>query len=232
MLWVQNNKESFVPSALKSHLQLVRPPGQPPSGERDQRNDTQHNDDELVAALKAGSKEAATPFYYRVRPVVSRTVLRLLRSGEEHDELLQLVMIELVLTIGRFKNQCPLDAWVSTISAHVVCKYLRRKKLERTLFQGLGESASPAYEVPSPSSPASSTLQRGALKRLQRLLESMNPAKAEAFVLHDVHGYDLREVAAILDITVANAQTRLVRGRKELHQLIREDPELATVLHE
>jgi RNA polymerase sigma-70 factor (ECF subfamily) len=44
----------------------------------------------------------------------------------------------------------------------------------------------------------------------------MDPARAEAVFLHDVLGHELAEIAVITGATVAAAQSRLVRGRKEL----------------
>ena len=43
-----------------------------------------------------------------------------------------------------------------------------------------------------------------------------NPAKAEALFLHDALGHDLAEVALLTGVSVAAAQSRLVRARKDL----------------
>jgi DNA-directed RNA polymerase specialized sigma24 family protein len=44
----------------------------------------------------------------------------------------------------------------------------------------------------------------------------MNADQAQTMVLHDVLGYGLVEVAAIMGVTVAAAQRRLSRGHQEL----------------
>jgi len=68
-----------------------------------------------------------------------------------------------------------------------------------------------------PSSDPERALQaRAELQRLQRILGVMNPKHADVLVLHDVLGHELSAIAGITGLTVAAAQSRLVRGRKEL----------------
>jgi DNA-directed RNA polymerase specialized sigma24 family protein len=48
--------------------------------------------------------------------------------------------------------------------------------------------------------------------------------------LHDVYGYDLKEVGQITGVSLSAAQSRLVRGRREVHERIRNDEALARFL--
>jgi len=188
------------------------------------------DDAEILAAMRAGDESAGAAFHDRVRPQVDRTIARLLgRNDNDHEDLVQLAMIELVDSIGRFRGDCSLDSWTSTVAAHLVYKHIRRRKLERRIFANVtAEDVAPA----SSDDPSREAEVTSMLKRVKGHLESIDGEKSWTFVLHDVCGYDLREISQIMDVTVAAAQKRLVRGRNELHVRIEADPELAALLEE
>jgi RNA polymerase sigma-70 factor (ECF subfamily) len=187
------------------------------------------DDSELLASVQRGDPAAAVALHDRLRPVVERSLRRLLGPGDrDHEDLAQQAMIEVVFTIDRFRRDCPLDAWASTVAAHVAFNHLRKRTSERRLF----ESLRIVREVEAVGSTGGSNpvAARSTLRRVLAHLDALDEMKAWTYVLHDICGYDLREVAQITDATVAAAQTRLVRGRRELHERMASDPELAPFL--
>jgi len=187
------------------------------------------DDSELLASLRRGDPAAATALHDRVRPQVDRTIRRLLGPRDfEHEDVAQQAMIELVSTIDRYRGDCSLDSWTSTIAAHVVYKHIRRRRTERRIFGAL--DADLLAETRSTSRIGRETMLRNVMARVRDHLGSLDECKAWTFVLHDVCGYDLREIAKITGVSVAAAQTRLVRGRREVHERIANDPELANLL--
>ncbi|MDP9036531.1 MAG: RNA polymerase sigma factor [Myxococcota bacterium] len=187
------------------------------------------DDSELLAAVRTGDSEAATALYDRVRPQIERTICRLLASSDvDHDDVAQLAMIELVSTIGRYRGECSLDTWTSTITTRVVYKHIRRRKTERRVFGALDGDLLAA--VPSSANTGREVMLRIATPRVLSHLSAIEENKAWTFFLHDVCGYDLREIAQITGVGIAAAQTRLVRGRREVHERIAADPDLARLL--
>jgi RNA polymerase sigma-70 factor (ECF subfamily) len=187
------------------------------------------DDQALVAAVVAGEEAVASTFCRRVWSSVDRTIRRLLGSKDaDRDDVAQLALIELVNTIGRYRGDCSLDAWAQTITSHVIFKHIRRRQLERRIFTDLLSDGAGAVMAPGRDESRSST--RELLGRVAGHLDQMKSERAWAFVMHDVLGYDLREISDMTGSSVAATQSRLVRGRRELHERVAEDPALVDLL--
>ncbi|HEY5090287.1 MAG TPA: RNA polymerase sigma factor [Polyangia bacterium] len=188
------------------------------------------SDDEILAALRRGDDGIAPDFYWRVKPVVDRTVRRLLgRLDSDGEDIVQVALVQLIESLPSYRGECPLDAWVSAVSANVVYKHIRRRRLERYIFvDTLGDDD--LIEACQTAGPTATAQSRDALRRISEHLAAMNPDRAWAFVLHDVCGYSLEEVSHICRISAAAAQSRLVRGRRDLQGRVADDAKLTEIL--
>jgi RNA polymerase sigma-70 factor, ECF subfamily len=210
--------------AQPSRYPLMLVPGGRPDSERPE---PAADDSQLLAGLKARDGSLSSAFYARVRPIIDRTLSRLLgRRDVDYEDVAQRALYELVATIDRFRGDCPLDAWISIVSARVTYRVIRRRRVERRLFADveLDETQDGSR------SPAGSFATRQAVERVRHELGQMDQNRAWTFLLHDVYGYDLKEVGEITGASLSAAQSRLVRGRRELHERIRNDEALARFL--
>lgn len=188
------------------------------------------SDDELVAGVLQDDASWGDAFVRRVWPTVVLTVRRLLGEHDsDADDVAQVAVMEVLASVKRYRRQGPLDAWVRTVTAHTVYKRLRRKSLERKLFTALEAAEPERSRLPSPNA---AVRVRDAVKRLLGHVAELDVDRATAWALHDVHGYGLKEIAQITQVTEAAAQTRLSRGRRELLDRLTKDPALAGLLAE
>jgi RNA polymerase sigma-70 factor (ECF subfamily) len=173
-------------------------------------------DAELVEALVERDPRAGLELYDRLIRVVEWTILRVMgRRGGEHEDLVQAAFEQIVMTLykRRYAQDCSLTSWASAISCHIALNALRAARRGR-LFQAEGGAID--AEPHARTDPEGQLAARHALEKIRAELARMNPDRAEVLVLHEINGLDLSEIASALRISVAAAQSRLSRGRREL----------------
>ena len=197
------------------------------AGDSERPGPPEPDDSTLLAGLKKRDTSLSNAFYARVRPIVDRTLVRLLGPRDsDYEDVAQRALFELVSTISRFRGECPLDAWISVVTARTTYRAIRRRRIERRLF--VDEQS--LELLPATRSHAGSVAARQAIQRVRAELERMNQDRVWTFLLHDVYGYDLKEVGQITGASLAATQSRLVRGRREIHERIKRDEALAHFL--
>jgi RNA polymerase sigma-70 factor (ECF subfamily) len=199
-------------------------PPRRPAGTADEPSDA-----EICRALVDGAAWAADAIYDRVVDVVDAVLFRLLGADAERDDLTQQAIERVISSVvsGRFARGCSLRSWATLLAQHVAVDALRARARERRLFDRRATYQTLELVEAHTATPEQLAETRRRLALLQSALAHVNRQRSEAVVLHDVLGHDLAEIAQLTGVSVAAAQSRLVRGRREVLAWIRayEGPE-------
>ena len=201
-----------------------------PGAEGQMERRPRRGDEEILAGLRRGDTSVAGHFYWRVRPVVNShdaaapgppgSGRRGSRSDRAHS----------AHRIGdQLPGRLPARRMGRTCLGARCVQHIRRRRLERAIFPApLEDDAEIALGVSA--SEVETAMLRQSLRHVTGHLCAMRGERAWTFLLHDVCGYSLDEVARICGVSVAPAQSGLVRGRRDLHEQIAADPVLAGIL--
>ena len=158
----------------------------------------------------------------RLRSIIAAVLRRVIGAKDpEYEDVLQNSLERLFETLDRntFKGDCPLAVWAAVIAKKSAIDSLRKRYREREVF-GPGDPEEAAAFRSSEVGPERAAQARERLERYATALSQLRGRVADVVYLHDVLGYELVEVASMTSISVAAAQSRLVRGRHEIvHRL-------------
>jgi RNA polymerase sigma-70 factor (ECF subfamily) len=195
-------------------LRLV--PGAPPSA-----GAASTSDPDLVASFRAAEPGSGARLYDRLFPVVDVTLVRILgRRESDHADLVQATFEQIVSTLSRrtYEQKCSLVGWARALACHVGLNALRSRRRERAVIDRRLPDDEDARGRPDPAAPADAEARlqaRDQLEAVRKHLASMAPERVTAVLLHAM-GHDLEEIAALTSTSLAAAQSRLSRGRREL----------------
>ena len=190
---------------------------------RPEGTDGELTDAEICTALADGASWAADAIYDRVADVVEAVLFRLLGADAERDDLLQQAIERVISSVvsGRFARGCSLRSWATLLAQHAAVDALRARARERKVFDRRTTYQTLELVESHAATPEHLVETRRRLALLQRALARVNRDRSEAVVLHDMLGHDLAEIAQLTGVSVAAAQSRLVRGRRDLLAWIR-----------
>jgi len=181
------------------------------------------SDEEICRRPESGNTGAAEVVYERVATVVDAVLFRLLGPNDhEREDLAQQAMERIIGTIvsGRYMRDCSLSSWATLITQHLAIDTMRSRTRDRRVFdRHVGTQTVELVPDGNRSTEQIVETQRRA-NRLIRVLSSISSTHAEAVVLHDLLGHDLAEIARLTGVSVAAAQSRLVRGRRKALRLL------------
>lgn len=179
------------------------PPSNPPSVDRSA-------DAELVARCRRGEPGGFDELYRLHAARVYGLACRLTGSPGEAEDLLQEVFMQVYRKLDSFKGESALGTWIYRLATNTCVDHLRSRQHR---FQLVSDPLDEAEAAPPA---AHRMLSRIDPMDLDRAIAELPPGYRAAFVLHDVEGYDHREIARMLGIAEGTSKSQVHKARLRL----------------
>ena len=180
-------------------------------------------DADLVAQLQLGSEVAFRTLVARYQDRIYRTVLSLLRSPEEAEDVAQEVFVEVYQTIGRFRGDAALSTWLYRLATSRALKNrqkARAKKRFAYFTSLLGFDNAVLHEVPDHAHPLALLEGQQQLRLLLDRVARLPNQQQVAFTLRHEQELSYEEIADILNTTVPAVESLLFRARQTLRKYL------------
>lgn len=136
------------------------------------------------------------------------------------EDLTQEAFLQMFRKIGTFRGESAFSTWLHRLAVNLVLMRLRKKTL---LTSSLEES--PGHD-PEDSRVrefgAADVSLTGAMDRLalERAIQSLPAGYRTIFHLHDVEGYEHKEIAGLIGCSIGNSKSQLHKARMKLRELL------------
>ena len=179
------------------------------------------------SAEKSGPKASTGPWTNVREREVFGLVYRCMRSlvapnDRDFEDLVQAAATEVWRARESFQGRSELSGWVYGVCYRVLLNHRRFWRRFRLRFD-IGIDSEPTSE-----SPASLELidERQRAEKLRDALGRLNDKHRAVVVLHDLEGFDVSEIAAIVATNPLTVRSRLRDGRRRLRRLLKLEPDL------
>jgi RNA polymerase sigma-70 factor (ECF subfamily) len=171
-------------------------------------------EDQVISGAQAGDQRCFESLYNRHKRHIYSLCLRMSRNTAEAEDLTQEVFLQMFRKVATFRGDSAFSTWLHRVAVNVVLMHLRKKSLP-IVAEPL--ESQPADRAKNEIGKIDETL-AVSIDRivLERSVKSLPPGYRVVFVLHDVQGYEHKEIARLMRCSVGNSKSQLHKARLKL----------------
>lgn len=181
---------------------------------------------ELVERAKNGDKKALSTIVKDNEQLVFNSALRLVGNTEEAECVMQETFLKVFQALPTFKGESSLSTWIYRIATNFALMRLRDRKKEFNGFEDIdlkvSKSTMEAFNRSVGNNPHRAVENVELRERMEAAIEEL-PAKFKSvFVLKDIEGMSLKEIAELNDMSLPAVKSNLHRARLFLRNRLAE----------
>jgi RNA polymerase sigma-70 factor (ECF subfamily) len=167
---------------------------------------------ELAARCRAGDADAFEELYRQHARRLFSLVVRMIGSPDDAEDLLQEVFLQAHRKLAGFRGESTLGTWLYRLTTNHCLDHLRGRQAKMSrATDSLDDEDAMEPAARSPVVPS-------AISRmdLEHAIATLPEGCKAALLLHDVEGFEHREIAAILGVSEGTSKSQVHKARMKL----------------
>jgi len=172
----------------------------------------------LVEAYQRGDSAALGQLYRRHRARVESVARSVMGPSRDLEDAVQSVFVECHRALHAFRADSRFTTWLHRVTVNVCLQAMRKQRRWGFLrWIGLDEPA-----LPEPSYRDEGRIEsREIVGELYTILEAVGAKKRTVFVLFEVEGLTLEEIAEVVGTNINTVKSRLFHARREVFEEVK-----------
>lgn len=177
-------------------------------------------DSEVVKHAQEGDSEAFASLFHAHKARIYSVCLRMTNNTAEAEDLTQDAFLQVFRKIDTFRGDSAFSTWLHRIAVNTVLMHFRKKSLRQVSLDepySNSEGGKVRRECATRDKQLAGCVDRVALARA---INELPHGYKTIFLLHEVEGYEHREIAGMLGCSVGNSKSQLHKAKLRIRELL------------
>ena len=167
----------------------------------------------LVENCRKGKRSAQLALYERYARKLFVACLRIVGNASDAEEAMQDSFLKIFTRIDQYDGGQNFEAWIHRIAVHTAIDYVRR---QNQVWEELSEN----YPEPENDEPDEEKIQY-TIEQIKAATAKLPPGYRVVLSLYLFEGYDMEEIASILNIQPPSVRTQYLRAKRKLLEIVK-----------
>jgi RNA polymerase sigma-70 factor (ECF subfamily) len=183
----------------------------------------------LIRRAQRGDTGAFANIFNTHKPRVYSLCLRMTNNVAEAEDLTQEAFLQVFRKLPTFRGDSALSTWMYRVAVNTVLMYFRKRgRPQLSLDEPVNQNVkSKKREYGFDDQRLVTCIDRIALARA---IKELPDGYRTIFLLHEVDGYEHREIAKLLKCSVGNSKSQLHKARLKMREILSQSPEGKAVI--
>jgi len=167
---------------------------------------------QLIDACRRGNRSAQMSLYNKYARLLYVACLRIVGNAPEAEEAMQDSFLKIFTRLDQYHDEQCFEAWIHRIAVHTAIDYVRRQTPDM-------EELSVNHVIPESDEPDEEEVAYS-VKQIKEATLKLPTGYRVILSLYLFEGYDMEEIASILDIKPPSVRSQYLRAKRKLLEII------------